>query len=307
MSASWVAAQVRSKSLASHCLGPAGARELAGAGSLDAALGILTTSSYGERLHPGLDLAASEHEVFASVLWNLRVLAGWSPALGASRLHALAGVFELMNLQGDLARIEGHESPAPFELGSLASVSRHVAPLTVGELRDALRRSPWGDPGALDATGVNIALQFTLARRIVDDVPEAGQWAQTYAALVLSRLVKEDCPLDTDSTSAANARAILGSRALSTTSLGELRDALPRDVASILKDVTNPDDLWLAEAQWRTRLWDEALEKLRRGGAGPETVVAAIALQFADAWRVRTALEVAARAGRGIEVLDAVA
>jgi hypothetical protein len=307
VSAGWVAAQVRSQSLASHCLGPAGARELAGAGSLDAALGILATSNYGERLHPGLDLATSEHQVFASVLWNLRVLAGWSPALGASRLHVLAGVFELMNLQGEIARIEGHQSPAPFELGSLASVSTRVAPLTLGDLRDVLRRSPWGDPGALDAAGVSIALQFTLARRIVDDVPEAGQWAQTYAALVLSRLVKEDGPLDVDSTFAANARAILGSRALSSTSLGELHDALPRDVASILKGVTGPDDLWLAEAQWWTRLWREALEQLRRGGAGPETVVAAIAVQFADAWRVRTALQVAARNGRGIEVLDAVA
>jgi hypothetical protein len=307
VSAGWVAAQVRSKSLASHCVGPAGARELAGAGSLDAALAILTTSSYGERLHPGLNLAASEHEVFASVLWNLRVLAGWSPALGASRLHALAGVFELMNLQGHLARIEGHQSPVPFELGSLASVSSRVAPLTIGELCDVLRRSPWGDPRAVDAMGVRIALQFILARRIVDDVPEAGQWAQTYAALVLSRLVKENVALDTDSTSAANARTILGSRALSATSLRELHDALPRDVASILKDVTGPDDLWLAEAQWWTRLWDEALERLRRGGAGPQTVVAAITLQFADAWRVRTALEIAARAGREIEVLDAVA
>lgn len=307
MSAGWVAAQVRSRSLASHCVGPAGARELAGAGSLDAALGILATSSYGERLHPGLNLAASEHEVFASVLWNLRVLAGWSPALGASRFHALAGVFELMNLQGDLARIEGHQCPVPFELGSLASVSSRVAPLTIGELRDVLRRSPWGDPGALDATGVSIALQFALARRIVDDVPEAVQWAQTYAALVLSRLVNDDGPLDTDSTSAANARAVLGSRALSATSLRELHDVLPRDVASILKGVTGPDDLWLAEAQWRTRLWDEALERFRRGGAGPETVVAAIALQFADAWRVRTALEVAARTGRAMEVLDAMA
>jgi hypothetical protein len=249
----------------------------------------------------------SEHEVFASVLWNLRVLAGWSPALGASRFHAIAGVFELMNLQGDLARIEGHQCPVPFELGSLASVSSRVAPLTIGELRDVLRRSPWGDPGALDATGVSIALQFALARRIVDDVPEAVQWAQTYAALVLSRLVNDDGPLDTESTSAANARAILGSRALSATSLRELHDVLPRDVASILKGATGPDDLWLAEAQWRTRLWDEALERLRRGGAGPETVVAAIALQFADAWRVRTALEVAARAGRAMEVLDAVA
>jgi hypothetical protein len=307
VSAGWVAAQVRSRSLASHCVGPAGARELAGAGSLDAALAILATSSYGERVPPGLNLAASEHEVFAGVLWNLRVLAGWSPALGASRLRTLAGVFELMNLRSDLARIEGHESPALFELGSLASVSNRVAPSTLGELRDVLRRSPWGDPGALDATGVRIAMQFALARRIVDDVPEAGQWAQTYAALVLSRLVKEDRPPDADSTSAANARAILGNRALSATSLGELHGALPRDIASILEGVKGPDDLWLAEARWRTRLWDEALEMLRRGGAGPETVVAAVALQFADAWRVRTALEVAARAGRGIEVLDAVA
>src|ERR1039458_3215956 len=95
VSAGWVAAQVRSQSLASHCVGPAVAREIASAGSLDAALGILATSSYGERLHIGLNLATSEHEVFASVLWNLRVLAGWSPALGASRLRTLAGVFTL--------------------------------------------------------------------------------------------------------------------------------------------------------------------------------------------------------------------
>jgi hypothetical protein len=307
VSAGWVAAQVRSQSLASHCAGPAGARELAGAGSLDAALGILATSSYGERLHPGLNLAASEHEVFASVLWNLRVLAGWSPALGASRLHVLAGVFELMNLQGALGRIEGHQSAPPFELGSLASVSDRVAPSTLGELRDVLRRSPWGDPGALDAAGVSIALQFTLARRIIGDVPEAAQWAQTYAALALSRLITENCPLGADSPSAANVRAILGSRVLSATSLGELHDALPRDVASIFKGVNGPSDLWLAEVQWRTRLWDEALERLRRGGAGPGTVVAAVAALFADALRVRTALEVAARAGRGIEVFDAVA
>ncbi len=307
MSAGWVAAQVRSQSLASHCVGPAGAREIAGAGSLDAALEVLATSCYGERLHPGLDLAASEHEVFASVLWNLRVLAGWSPALGASRFHVLAGVFELMNLRGELGRLEGNQFATPFELGSLASISSHVAPLTLDELRDVLRRSPWGDPGVLDASEVNIALQFTLARRIIDGVPEAAKWAQTYATLVLSRLVTEVGPLDADSTSAANVRAILGSRALSATSLGELHDSLPRDVASILNGVSGPDNLWLAEVQWRTRLWDEALESLRRGGAGPETVVAAIAVQFADALRIRTALEVAGRAGHGIEVLDAVA
>jgi hypothetical protein len=36
-------------------------------------------------------------------------------------------------------------------------------------------------------------------------------------------------------------------------------------------------------------------------------VVAAVCAQVADAWRLRAALEIAARAGRGIEVLDAVA
>jgi hypothetical protein len=306
VSAGWVAAQVRSQSLASHCIGPAGARELAGAGSLDGALAILAQSSYGERLRPGLDLAAVEHEVLSSVLWNLRVLAGWSPALGASRLRACAGVFELMNLQGDLARIGGQPRSAPFELGSLASVSSR-SPLTILELREVLRRSPWGDPGATDAAGVSIALQFTFARRLVDGVPEASQWAQSYCALIVSRLIAAAHPLETDSTSAANVRAILGSRVLASTTLDQLRAALPRDVASMFQGVTGPSDLWLAEVRWRSRLWDEALEQLRSGGAGPGTVVAAVAALLADALRVRTALEIAARAGRGIEVLDAVA
>jgi hypothetical protein len=307
VTAGWVAAQVRSRSLASHCLGPAGAREIAGAGSLNAALDILATSSYGDRLHPGLDLAASEHEVFASVLWNLRVLAGWSPALGASRLHILAGAFELANLQGELARIEGNDASKPFELGSLAGVPRHSTPSTIGELREVLRRSPWGDPGDLDTSGVSIALQFSLARRIVDDVPEAGRWAETYAALVLGRLIVEGAPLAVGSVASTNVSAVLGSRALAARSVIELREALPRDVAPVLKGVTGVSDLWLGEARWWARLWNEAQEKIRRAGAGPATVVAAIAVQAADAWRVRVALEVAARAGGGIEVLDAVA
>ncbi|MGA7835015.1 MAG: hypothetical protein WCA31_07370 [Acidimicrobiales bacterium] len=307
MSAGWVAAEVRSRSLVSHCIGPAGARELAGAGSLDAALGMLATSSYRDRVHPGLDLATSEHEVFASVLWNLRVLAGWSPALGASRLHVLAGAFELHNLRGDLARIEGHRESARFELGSLATISSGVAPRTIGELRDVLRRSAWGDPGAVDGSNMIIALQLSLARRIVDGVPEATAWAQTYAALVVCRLVLENAPLDGEAAITTNARAVLGPRALSAKSLEELRHAFPRAVASVLDDVASRDDLWLAEARWWTRLWDEGQDTLRRSGAGPQTVVAAAAILAADAWRVRVALEIAARDGYGIEVLDAVA
>jgi hypothetical protein len=307
VSAGWVAAQVRSRSLAAHCLGPATVREVAGAGSLDGALARLTTSGYGARLHPGLDLAASEHEVFASALWNLRVLAGWCPALGAARLHVLAGVFELANLRGLLAHLEGHLAPAPFELGSLGAVALSAAPASLAELRDALRHSAWGDPGATDAAGIDVALQFALARRVVSDVAEAGAWANSYAALVVARLIVQDCPLDVGSAAAADARLVLGPRAATARSLEELRRALGRGVGGALEGVDGPDDLWLAETRWWTHLFDDAQARLRRSDAGPAAVVAAAGVLLADAWRVQMALEIAARAGRGIEVLDALA
>ncbi len=187
MSTGWVAAQVRSRSLASHCVGPAGAREVASAGSLDGALAVLAASGYGERIHLGLNLAASERALFATVLRNLRVLAGWCPPLGASRLHVLAGGFELANLSGELARVEGRDAAEPYDLGSLASVTRSNAVAGMGGLREALRRSPWGDPGSLDGGAMRIALQFAFVRRVVESVPEAAEWAESYAALVLAR------------------------------------------------------------------------------------------------------------------------
>ncbi len=307
MSAGWVAAQVRSRGLVAHCIGAAGAREVANAGSLDGALAFLATTGYGDRLHPGLDLAASERAVFATVLWYLRVLAGWSPPLGASRLHVLAGTFELANLRAELARLEGRDAPEPYELGSLGSVARHRAPSSSGELREALKRTPWGDPGTADAGEQSVALQFSLIRRIVENVPEARGWAETYAALAMARVVMANVSIEPDSVAGTNVRAVLGSRALAAKSLADLARALPSDVSPALDGVTGPLDLWAGEARWWGRLWCEALEKVRRGRAEPATVVAAVAAQGADAWRARVALEVAARGGQGIEVLDAMA
>ena len=68
----------------------------------------------GNQLRPDLDLAGAGRAVFGSVLWNFRVLAGWSPPLGASRLRVLAGAFELANLRGEIAQLEGIEAPAPL-------------------------------------------------------------------------------------------------------------------------------------------------------------------------------------------------
>jgi hypothetical protein len=307
MSAGWVAAQVRSRSLTSRCVGPAGARDIARSGSLSSALEVLATTSYGERLESGLSLEEAERALFETALWNLRVLAGWSPALGASRLRVLAGGFELANIRGELARIEGHQVPIPYDLGSLASVPRHRQSSSIVELRESLKRSPWGDPGALESPGILVALQISLARRVVENVPEASVWAEGFCALVLARLVIAGTSLASDSVPDANARAVLGRNALHARTLHQLGAALPIEIAAVLEGATGPEDLWTCEARWWNQLWRSGEEGVRRGGAEPATVVAAVAAMYADVWRIRAALEIAARAGRGIELLDAVA
>jgi hypothetical protein len=307
MSAGWVAAQVRSRSLTSRSVGPAQARAIARSGSLAGALAVLATTHYGERLRSGPSLAEAERAVFATVLWNIRVLAGWSPALGASRLRVLAGGFELANIRGELARIEGRSVPDPYELGSLASVPRHAQPSSTIELRETLKRSPWGDPGVLDAPGILVALQISLVRRVVENVPEAGEWAAGYGALLLARLVIAGTSLVPDSVPEANARAVLGRSAPIARTLHDLAAALPVAVAPVLDGATGPEDLWSCEARWWSQLWRSGEEGVRCGSAQPATAVAAVAAMCADAWRVRVALEIAARAGRGIELLDAVA
>ena len=307
MSAGWVAAQTRSRSLTSHCIGPAGAREIARSGSLDAALDIVATTAYGERARVGQNLRDAERSVAATVTWNLRVLAGWCPALGTSRLRVIAGVFELTNLEEELGHLGDHLATPPYELGSLASVTRQPPALNVSEFRDSLRRSPWGDPGTGDPDEIVLALRFSLIRRLVDTVPEAGAWAEAYGALLLARVVANGGSLAPGSPTAASARAVLGPRAVAARTLDELTRAIPTSSAAALAGITGPDDLWRGEARWWARLWREGDEGVRRRGAEPAAIVCALAAQLADAWRVRAALEIASRAGRGMEMLDAVA
>ncbi len=307
MSAGWVAAQVRSRCLVQHCLGPEAARQLAAAGSLRQALDVLASTAYAKQLRPDLDLIDAGRAVAGSVLWNLRVLAGWSPPLGASRLRVLAGAFELANLRGDIARLEGFEAPAPYALGSLATVPRLSSVATVSELRRALAASPWGDPGVSDRGGLVLGLELALAHRIAEDVPEASGWATTYAALVVARCLASGASLVTGTPAAAHARAVLGERLDRVRSLRDLTDSLARRSAWLLADVSGPEDLWAAEARWWHRLWSDGLALVRRGGPEPGTTVGAAAALAADAWRVRGALEVAARQGTGAEVLNGVA
>jgi hypothetical protein len=71
--------------------------------------------------------------------------------------------------------------------------------------------------------------------------------------------------------------------------------------------VTGPADLWAAEARWWRAVEHDSEDLVRSPRPGPAVLVGAVGLLAADAWRVRAALEAAARGGVGAEVFRAVA
>ncbi|HTS15274.1 MAG TPA: hypothetical protein VMH24_06380, partial [Candidatus Sulfotelmatobacter sp.] len=92
----------------------------------------------------------------------------------------------------------------------------------------------------------------------------------------------------------------------------ELAEAVPRSVRWVLpgaQSETGIDEaLWRAEAGWWRRVESDANALAVAPRPDPGALVGAAALLVVDAWRVRAALEVAARGGgRLAEVLDAVA
>ncbi len=140
MSAGWVAATVRGRGLARRRLGEEGAKHLARSGSLPAALAALGTTSYGPAVRADMDLVTAQRAVSATVLWHLRVLAGWGPPLGAGPLRALAAGFEIANVSGHLARLAGEPAPAPYALGSMATAGRRSR--VARSVADVRRRAP---------------------------------------------------------------------------------------------------------------------------------------------------------------------
>lgn len=225
MSGGWVAASVRARGLARRRLGPGAATSLAASPSLADALGILDSSSYGRELHSTMDLATAQHGVSAALLWHLRILAGWAPALGSESMRLLTGGFEIANVTGALARLEGRRGQAPFELGSMAvawPVVREAR--TAGDVRAALRASPWGDPGSEDGAAVRVALQIAWARQVHDGVPGVAPWAQRAAALVLARVLAANGQGALAPTTRAHLDYLLGRRWVNATSAGDMTE-----------------------------------------------------------------------------------
>ena len=300
MPLSWVAAEVRARLLAQHRLGRANARELARSTSLEDALDRLRDTPYAHPLEGADGLANAQHRLAASVLWNMRVLAGWLPPGGAEPLRVLAAWFEIANVQARLAYFQGPGPPAAFELGTLETASRRLA-ITAGpaEMRQVLARSAWGDPGGEEPAAILSWMRAAWYRRFHALVPEAAGWAD--AALVLWCARARFGPAPGFKIPSVHVPAP------DATSPAEMAAMLPGRLAWVVDGLGAQDRLWVGEARWWRRVEQDSIRMLSGWRPGPGTAVATAALLAADAWRIRAVLGAVAR-GRGAEeALDAVA
>ncbi len=306
MKPGWTAGVTRGRLLLDRMLGPEQARAIATRPSLDTAVSAIAASAYGERVRPQADLVSARRGVADTLLWHLRVLAGWLPPTGAGLIRALAAWFELQNIDARVAALVGDgRQPPPFALGALATAWPTIdRARTIDDLIAAVARSAWGDPGGHSPAELVLGLRVQWARRVLEAAPRAGDWVAGAGALLVAReLFVED----------SRARAVqlrrlpgIGERPLAAASLDELRGRLGPDAAWALAETTDPGELWRAELGWWSRVESEAIALLRRWDDVP-SVLGAVACLGADAQRVARALETAARGGDPalVELVDA--
>ncbi|GGS55522.1 hypothetical protein [Streptomyces cinerochromogenes] len=307
MSAGWVAGSVRAKALVGRCPGAEGARDVARGPTLGDALRLLAATPYSRYTRTATDLRRAQRAVSGTLLWHLRVLAGWLPPGGVRLLVPLAAGFEIANVVSRFPVPENRraEVSEPYRLGSLETAWRSLERAgTPAQTRAALAASPWGDPGGDTPWALVTGMRMAAARRTADAVPPARRWAQGRAVLLAARELfvhhrSLTAPVLRD------AARLLGARAPAAAGYHEFRDLLPAAARWALEGVEEPGDLWRAEARWWRTVQTDGAALLREAGYGPRVVVGAVAVLSVDAWRVRAALGSAARGGRPGEEFDA--
>jgi hypothetical protein len=194
MRSDWVAASVRARSMAQRRVGAGTCRTIAAAPGLPAATTQLADTVYGRELKSAQTLSQTHRATRRTVLWQLRVLAGWLPAGGTRLIRAAAAAFEADNILALDLRLRRQEtgissalSPA-FDLGGLATAwPRLSTAATDEELRAALASSPWGDPGP--ETALADILTLVWVRRLAAEAAAVRPWAAAAVALIAARLV----------------------------------------------------------------------------------------------------------------------
>jgi len=307
MSAGWVAGSVRARALAHRRLGAEETRRLASCGSLSDALRMLAPTAYGTNLRPGQSLAAAQREIATGVLWDLRVLAGWLPGEGLRLLRVLCAWFEVANVDELLQSIAGRPAEAEFQLGALATAWPRLRPAASnGELRAALATSAWQDPGGESTYAVRMGLRARWAARAA----ALGEPARTWAAGAVALLVAGErfaAGRAAGPEIMGSALSLLGPAAVQAATLEDMAAGLPARAGWVLTGITAPADLWQAEHAWLARVERDGLRLLRTSGLDSGAVLGAVAVMACDAWRVRAALEIAARGGEPLGAYDELA
>lgn len=308
MKADWVAASVRSRSMAKRRIGAGAAREIAAQRSLADGLARLADTVYADRVIGCTTLDAAERATRDTTLWQLRVLAGWMPATGTRLARTAAAAYERDNVLA-LGRSfdDGRPTAAPFDLGSLGTAwSRLRSATSTEELQESLRRSPWGDLGPGRPAGMRDVLTLVWLGRLAEVAGAARPWAEAAAALIVARILLVD-GVEPSPRIRQLVRPLLGAGWETARELAALRAVVPRAANAVFEAVTSPEDLWLAEARLRTRVEADGFRLLRGALPGPDAVLGGMAVLGMDAWRVRAALAAAAAGSGTSEVLDAVA
>jgi len=301
MIADWVAASVRARGMVARRVGRAGSDRIAACYSFDDALMSLDGSVYGGRLDGVSTLSEAQRVINATVLWQLRVLAGWMPATGINLVTAAAAGFEAVNIERLAQRLTGRGDEAVFyELGALATAWPAVSETTsLSDLSTALRASRWGDLGALnDADDLADVLTAAWLQRLMLAAPAVRPWAVTEFVLIAARILFVDRAEPT-ARFAQIVRPSIAEAWKSTHDLTTFAAALPRSARAVIADVDAPIDLWRAEMRLATTVEEDGARLLRTSIPGPDVILGAIALLAVDAWRVRAALSSAAAAADG--------
>ncbi len=303
MTAGWVAGSVRARAMARRVVGAEAARQLAASRSLPQAQLMLQQTSFRGAAEASLSLAAAQHAVAETILWDLRVLAGWLPRDGVSLLRLLAGWFEIANVDELLQALAGRPSDTEFQLGALATAWPRLSEArSTVELRHALAASAWGDPGGDSARDIRLAMRARWAARVAALGDPARAWATAATGLLHSAEPPGDSAAATTrdrSSSQPSARTRL-------TNPGRRGQALPgRPRSSAADDQTAWS--WHAEADWWRRVEADGRVLLRSSASDSGPVLGAVVVMAADARRVLAALACAARGGLALEAYDAVA
>jgi len=310
MGAAWVAGTVRARALLSRRVGAVAARRLAGLGSVDAVIRELGDGPYGRDLRPGLSSAQVETVIGATLLWQMRVLAGWSPGPGVRTMRLLAAWFEIVNTVDHARSLAGAQAPSdrvvdPYRLGALATAwPRLAATTSLSGLRAELARTLWGDPGAEEPAAVAIGMAVACAARVAEQVPRVAELAAGAVALQVAR---ERFLTGRALTEQVRRRAepLLGSRAMAADDLDGFAEGLRPAARWALGDLAGPDALPRAETAWWRRVERDAASLVAGAGFGQETTVGCVAALAADARRVRAAVQFAAMGDTRLELFDA--